>query len=141
MILIQTPVARRRRIPLTPLIDVIFILIMFFLLSSTFGIWRPLDVSLGQPRAGQGTEQAPPARQPSVLIVVRASGQEGRAELSVNGVDLTFDALAEELDRLAERGAVNALLIPEKGTDFQQVVRILDEARASRLKRVSLQLQ
>ena len=28
--------ARRRRLPLTPLIDVIFLLLLFFMLSSTF---------------------------------------------------------------------------------------------------------
>ncbi|WP_428674187.1 ExbD/TolR family protein, partial [Roseibium sp.] len=51
MISIHRHSEKRRRIPLTPLIDVIFILVMFFLLSSTFGVWRPLDVALG--RAGQ----------------------------------------------------------------------------------------
>jgi len=141
MILISTPVARRRRIPLTPLIDVIFILIMFFLLSSTFGIWRPLDVSLGQSAVEQGADQTSPPKGPSVLIIVRAVQESGRAELTVNGVDLAFENLSDELDRLAALGAANALLIPDSGADFQQVVRILDEARSSRLKRVSLHLQ
>jgi biopolymer transport protein ExbD len=140
MILIPTPVARRRRIPLTPLIDVIFILIMFFLLSSTFGTWRPLDVSLGRTSAQQGTVAAASPKVPSVLIVVRPTGQENRAELTVNGVDLSFEKLSDELDRLAALGASNAMLVPEKGTDFQQVVRILDEARSSRLARVGLHM-
>ncbi|MEM5584919.1 biopolymer transporter ExbD [Roseibium sp. AS2] len=137
MILIQTPVARRRRIPLTPLIDVIFILIMFFLLSSTFGIWRPLSVSLERPVPEAGTQQASSPRGPAVFIVVRTGD---RAGLTVNGVELSFGELAAELDRLADLGAETALLVPDKGIDFQRVVHVLDEARASRLKRVSLHL-
>ncbi|MCK7612010.1 ExbD/TolR family protein [Roseibium sediminicola] len=126
---------------MTPLIDVIFILIMFFLLSSTFGIWRPLDVSLGRSAPGQGTETASPSKTPAVLIIVRSGDGTGQAQLTVNGVDLGLERLSEELDRLAGLGAANALLIPDRETDFQQVVRILDEARSSKLKRVSLHLK
>jgi biopolymer transport protein ExbD len=35
----------RRAISLTPLIDVVFILLLFFMLSSTFIQWRQVDVS------------------------------------------------------------------------------------------------
>jgi biopolymer transport protein ExbD len=35
----------RRVISLTPLIDVVFILLLFFMLSSTFIQWRQIDVS------------------------------------------------------------------------------------------------
>lgn len=35
----------RRAISLTPLIDVVFILLLFFMLSSTFIQWREIDVS------------------------------------------------------------------------------------------------
>ena len=140
MILISAPVARRKRIPLTPLIDVIFILIMFFLLSSTFGIWRPLSVSRQRPVAAAPAAEEIPQRAAAVFIVVRSGLAEGRAELTVNGVDLAFEDLAGELDRLAARGAEHALVVPDRETDFQRVVTILDEARGSRLKRVSLHL-
>jgi len=140
MILISAPVARRKRIPLTPLIDVIFILIMFFLLSSTFGIWRPLSVTLQRPAPVAPAAEEPPRRGPAVFIVVRSGSPDGRAELTVNGVELAFEDLAGELDRLAARGAEDALVVPDRGTDFQRVVTILDEARASRLKKVSLHL-
>lgn len=141
MILIPTPVARRKRISLTPLIDVIFILIMFFLLSSTFGIWRPLDVALDRPDRESSGAQAVAPQVPSILIMVGPPAADGSGELTVNGTTLAFEELAAELNRLAGRGATNALLIPDKATDFQQVVRILDEAKSSRLKRVSLHLQ
>ncbi|POF29274.1 ExbD/TolR family protein [Roseibium marinum] len=139
MISIRTPLGKRRRIPLTPLIDVIFILVMFFLLSSSFGIWRPLEVSLGGERAGESVSQ-PPEAAPSILILARPHQESGVLRLTVNGLELELDELADELDRLAGLGAVGAILIPAGGTGFQEVVRILDEARSSRIKRVSLKL-
>jgi len=141
MILIPTPIARRRRIPLTPLIDVIFILIMFFLLSSTFGVWRPLDVSLGRQPADQGAAQEAASSRPAILIVVREEQEGNRAQLTVNGVSLALEELSRELDRLAALGAAEALLVPERGADFQKVVRVLDEAKRSRVRSVRLHLQ
>jgi biopolymer transport protein ExbD len=139
MIKIQTPVSRRKRIPLTPLIDVIFILIMFFLLSSTFGIWRPLDIALGRDTQEPKVSQPPQVSTPAILILVRSETEN--PGLTVNGVDLELEALTEELDRLSALGAEHAVLVPGKGIDFQRIVNVLDEARASRLKSVSLHLE
>ncbi|MBO6857990.1 MULTISPECIES: biopolymer transporter ExbD [Roseibium] len=140
MISIETPLARRKRIPLTPLIDVIFILIMFFLLSSTFGVWRPLEVALGGGAPAGGAEAQSNASVPAVLIVVRSVPGEDLSAVTVNGNELPLAGLAQELNRLAEAGARDAVLLPGKGTDFQQVVRILDEARTSKLTSVRLHL-
>jgi len=125
--------------PLTPLIDVIFILVMFFLLSSTFGIWRPLDVSLGGAEPAGATNQ-PAETAPSVFILVRTDQSSGKTRLNVNGNDVALTDLAAELDRFAGLGAESAVLVPAGGTSFQEVVRILDEARSSRIRKVSLKL-
>ncbi len=142
MILIHPPIGKRRRIPLTPLIDVIFILVMFFLLSSTFGIWRPLDVALGGGDTTGVADAAAAKAAPAVLINLRAGAGAGgtQPQLVVNGINVPLNTLAAELNRLAEAGAQAAVLIPDAAIDFQQVVRVLDEAKTSRLKRVSLKL-
>lgn len=139
MTMIPAPVGKRRRLPLTPLIDVIFILIMFFLLSSSFGVWRPLDILLG--RKASGPVVSEDQNKPSVFISIRNRPGLEKPVINVNGVDLAFERLSQELDRLAGLGAETAVLVPSGQTDFQLVVRILDEARASRIKRVSLQLR
>lgn len=140
MILIHPPIGKRRRIPLTPLIDVIFILVMFFLLSSTFGIWRPLDVALGGGDNSGVSETAAAPGAPAVLISLRAGPGGAQPQLVVNGINVPLNQLAKELDRLAAAGAQAAVLIPDATIDFQQVVRVLDEAKTSRLRRVSLKL-
>lgn len=140
MILIHPPIGKRKRIPLTPLIDVIFILVMFFLLSSTFGIWRPLDVALSSGDTTGVADAAAVKGAPAVLINLRAGPGSAQPQLVVNGINVPLNTLAEELNRLAEAGAQAAVLIPDATIDFQQVVRVLDEAKTSRLKRVSLKL-
>lgn len=45
MLLKVEQTVHRRAISLTPLIDVVFILLLFFMLSSTFIQWRQIDVS------------------------------------------------------------------------------------------------
>ncbi|WP_415717003.1 ExbD/TolR family protein [Roseibium sp.] len=141
MLLIRKPIGKKKRIPLTPLIDVIFILVMFFLLSSTFGVWRPLDVAIGEPKDQTAPNQNTTSPAPAVLIQLAISEEDQTVSLIVNGVDLPMGSLASELDRLAEKGASSAILIPGEGTDFQQVVDVLDVARTSRIGKVSLQLK
>ncbi|THK40217.1 hypothetical protein E8Q33_15080, partial [Methylophaga sp. SB9B] len=44
--LLEHPLAAKRRlISLTPLIDVVFILLLFFMLSSGFTQWRQMDIT------------------------------------------------------------------------------------------------
>lgn len=124
-----------------PLIDVIFILVMFFLLSSTFGVWRPLEVSLGEDGSSSRKTDLSNASVPSILIAFRPASEHSQEMLTVNGLNLSLQELTIELDRLASLGAESAILVPADGTEFQQVINILDEARSSRLKKVSLKLE
>jgi biopolymer transport protein ExbD len=47
----------RRAISLTPLIDVVFILLLFFMLSSTFMQWRQIDVSAASETEAEAKKQ------------------------------------------------------------------------------------
>lgn len=55
--------SRRRPISLTPLIDVVFILLMFFMLTSTFTRWKAVDLRL--PIAGSDADP----KQPQALLL------------------------------------------------------------------------
>ena len=87
---------RRRRLSLTPLIDVIFLLLLFFMLSSTFTPFAELE--LGASGAGATAPDAPP-------LFLRVSAEA----LSLNGRPLALEALAREAAARTEEGA--ALLV------------------------------
>ncbi|GAA0781622.1 ExbD/TolR family protein [Roseibium denhamense] len=125
--------------PLTPLIDVIFILVMFFLLSSAFGVWRLIDVGIAgpQPSASQGDKDSPAP----ILITLRPDGTASGIRIQVNGLRFEESKLGTELERLVSGGASAAIVLPSEDLSFENAVRILDAARLSGLKSVSLQIR
>ncbi|MEM6481767.1 MAG: biopolymer transporter ExbD [Pseudomonadota bacterium] len=76
---------KRRPLSVTPLIDVIFLLLLFFMLTSTFS--RFGEIELSQATGGPVSEAVPSDR----FFV-----QLGAERLVLNGDDITLDALADE---------------------------------------------
>lgn len=140
MLRIDKPSKARKRLALTPLIDVIFILVMFFLLSSTFGVWQPLDVSLSSEQGAGGTNTAGPAKVPSVLMTIRSGPEPNTSTVTINGLEIPKTKMVEELNRLAGLGAEDVFLLPAEDIDFQEVVTLLDLARSSNIARISMKV-
>ncbi len=100
-----------RRLALTPLIDVVFLLLLFFMLTTTFSRLGEIDLA---PAAGGGAlgTGTPPA-------FVQLSPQGVR----VNAVETPLDAVLDQLDPL---GAAN-------DAPFVLLVSLTDEPSAQRL--------
>lgn len=81
---------RRRKLSLTSLIDVIFLLLLFFMLSSTFSQFSEVDLAT----AGAGQGDVGEAR--PIFVQLRAE------TLSVNAREVPLDGLAEALGPLIE---------------------------------------
>lgn len=92
---------RRRAISMTPLVDVIFLLLLFFMLSSTFTRFAEVELSSG----GSGAVSA--AEQPLFL-------QLSPDRIMLNGAPVAMDALAEAL-RGGEDGTTRPLLVALRG--------------------------
>lgn len=61
---------KKQLISLTPLIDVVFILLLFFMLTSSFVAWRTLDTPLSTPSTELTSE---PEQQDPVMFELRAN--------------------------------------------------------------------
>lgn len=72
---------------LTPLIDVIFLLLLFFMLSSTFSTFGEIELN-----------QAPTGATPSGKPSERAFVQLGAFRLVLNGTPVTLDALTTRVE-------------------------------------------
>ena len=107
--------ARRPRISLTPLIDVVFILLVFFMLASSFMDWRAIDLNPpAATGAGGGMEGA-------VLVELRADG------LRLGGTSVARSELAEQVaERLDGRPDAPVLVRPGDGVTVQDTVSLLD---------------
>ena len=111
----------RRRVSLTPMIDVVFLLLVFFMLAARFGTERALVLSAGG--AAAGWEGAPR------LVEVAPNA------VRLNGAVVEEGALAEALAPiLPEGGAV--VLRPIEGATLQRLVDLTEVLEAAGAGRV-----
>lgn len=106
---------KRSRAPgLTSLIDVIFLLLMFFMLASTFSVYQRLDVGTGKEGAGQ-MKEAP------VLLRVFAEGK-----LTLNGDALQAELLIQSLKEAGIEQDRPIAILAAKESTVQDVVTALE---------------
>ena len=117
-------------VPLTPMMDVVFLLLCFFVTSQIFAQWETeIDVTLPTATTGEIPQRLPG----EVIINVLP---DGRAV--VNGQELDDAALRSMLDRLvALFPGQPVLLRADKSTPYEHVVRVLDLCRQSDLWNIS----
>ena len=108
-------IARRPLVSLTPLIDVVFILLIFFMLASSFLEWRAIALNAPPPAGGAG------AMEGALLVEVMPD----RVRLA--GETLSLDALAGRIaKRVAQAPERRVVIKPAKGVSLQQAVQVLD---------------
>ena len=124
-----SPAPRRRSlINLTPLIDVVFILLIFFMLASSFLDWRSIDLAA----PGQAAAQ-PSGLEQSLLIEVR------RDDMRFAGSTVTLAQIGERLrPRLAENPKTHVFVRPDDGIPLQRTINVLDGLTAMGAANVSL---
>ncbi|PXX99519.1 ExbD/TolR family protein [Halomonas sp. LBP4] len=123
---------RTRRDPvevnLTPLIDVVFLLLIFFMVSTTFETRQALELELPESVSGVAAEVSP------VTLVVTAAGSYrlGDRELAASGLG---EALAAEAEQARRHGLV---LEADGRASHSAVVRALDQAGALGIRQVRI---
>ena len=104
----------RRQISVTSLIDVIFLLLLFFMLSSTFSKFADVELSAS---GGQAT-----SAQGSIPAFLKLSADR----ILLNGIAYDKEALLAEITRLKDTARVNAVIMSVDATaNSQQLVDML----------------
>ena len=133
-------------IMMTPMIDVIFLLLVFFLVASSFDIpelLMPSGVSeLNSPQSG-ATSEAPPDPSDDIVeqIVIKIlASPDNSIVYELEGQPLgSFDELKERLNALSRASAdVPVIIDPEQAVKAKFVVRTYDLSRQLGLSRVFL---
>ena len=111
-------VARRRRpVSVTSLIDVIFLLLLFFMLSSTFTRFSEVEITGG--RAGaDAAGQAPD-------VIIRLAG----GDWHINGTGFAAADATAELARLETAGARTAVILVRGEITSQDLVSAIEAIR------------
>ncbi len=127
MTLAATANTKRPLISLTPLIDVVFILLVFFMLASSFLDWRSIELSTpGSGRTGEALEG-------TLLIEILPNG------LRLSGERLSPDALVQRLQSHIAKAPERRILVrPAEGILMQDTVTLLDRLSAAGITDLSL---
>lgn len=126
MLLKSEQPVHRRAISLTPLIDVVFILLLFFMLSSTFIQWRQIDVSAATESVNEQNEIR------RVLLV------DDNGNFEVNGQKFSSQDESAVQQWVAENTDAVFVIEVKQGLKTQSMINLLDALKQAGAANVTL---
>ena len=123
--------SRAAAVQMSSLMDVIFLLLCFFVTTSVFSQWET-EISITLPTAKSATV---PGRMPGEIILNLAKD----GTVSVNGQTLTLAEVTERLTRIAKLYPGQPVVIrADKATAYEALVGVIDACRAADVWNFSL---
>lgn len=127
---LKVPAVKKPRIEMVPLIDTIFLLLVFFIYAML-----SMSVHRGVTLALPSSSTAGIDKTIVVSISINAEGL-----VFLDKTQVSMDVLAESLKEKAEaRHDTGVLLFADKSISYQQLFEILDIIQQAGLERISLQ--
>ena len=118
-------------IDLTPMLDVVFIMLIFFIVTATFVKEIGLDVN--SPDKNQNIKDAD-----KKSIVVRITNRD---RIMIRGRDIDFRAVRANIERLhAENPDAPVVVQPHPDSTTEVMIHVMDSARQAGVYNVSLSL-
>ena len=111
----QTSKYSRKRIILTPLIDVLFIILIFFMLVSSFNLDRGISI--------QSFSELGSSINSKTIAVIDIE----KDKRSINGLEVKIDNLADELINLGTKKDIQIFLRPSEDLPVQDMIDVFDE--------------
>ena len=138
----KAPCASNRptiELKMTPMIDVVFLLLVFFVWTSSFEIPEfDLPGSIATPPGGALTTNDQPSPEVFDEIVIELSRNEDQLVIRVNGLKLAnTEALRDYLMQVLSVGVQPPVIVdPDDDVTMQWAVEVYDAARAVGVDRV-----
>ncbi len=106
---------------IAPLIDIVFLLLVFFMLTSTFLVPEAIELELPESSSATATENRP------IVVAFNRAG-----ELALNGKTIQLSELGNAIKPLiADDSELTITLKSDAQTEVQQLLAIMDEIRAA----------
>jgi len=113
---------------IAPLIDIVFLLLVFFMLTSTFMVPEAIELELPESSSASVTDATP------IIVSLNQTGQ-----LALNGESLELEQLRQAIKPLIKQNADSAVTLKSDArTQVQQLLKVMDEIRAAGGSNVAL---
>jgi len=114
---IARPARRKNSIVITSLVDVMFVLLFFFMLASSYLDWGAVDLNIG---AGESKTTMPIPGHVHQLQLLPG------AQLNLDGKPIVLSQLAATLERDAR-----VIVQPQAGVPLQEMITVIDQLKAA----------
>lgn len=123
--------SRAPTLALTSMLDVIFLLLCFFVTVSVFSQWES-EIAISLPSAKTADE---PGRQPGEIIV----NLDREGTVKVNGTVMSLEDLESRLGRISKFYPGQQVIIrADKDSRYESLVKVIDACRAGNVWNFSL---
>lgn len=120
---------KRARIEIIPMIDVIFFLLVFFMVSS-LAMTKINSMPVSLPK----TSSTPEAIKQNVILTIRKTG-----EVFLNKTPVTLDTLGKQLVYEMHDDPQGIVIVnADEGVDYGKVVQVMDRARQIGVRKFAL---
>ena len=121
-------IVRRRRPSLTPMIDVVFLLLIFFMLVARFGIDKVIDINLPSALGNNSQYEGAPR-----LVEIKS----GKI-VSLNGTEIPLDQLSSKLSKLMPNPNALIILRSSAEANTQDLLDVLLYLKSEKIMNVSV---
>jgi len=122
---------------LTPLIDTVFLLLVFFMMTTTFNRQSQLEINLPEAKSEQSAQE-----EAVIRIIIDAEGNYAINNNENGLVNNELETLKQALQRAAGKEENPILLISaDKNTPHQSVMKALEASRDLGFVRLSFEAQ
>jgi biopolymer transport protein ExbD len=125
------------KVNLTPLIDTVFLLLIFFMMTTTFNKESQLQINLPEVEGEQISEQQEPIR-----IIINPNGEYAINDLEHSLINSQLNTLERALTKLINNQSDLSLLISaDEQAPHYAVMRAMEAARNLGITRISFEAQ
>jgi biopolymer transport protein ExbD len=118
---------RRARVDMSPLIDIVFLLLIFFAVTTTFLEQSGMDLELPESSTAQATDQT------GLLVEVGASG-----EIRFEGETISVQQLEERVRALSPEDRARVTVRADRTIEYGLAIEVIDALRKGGVEAFSL---
>ncbi len=120
--------AEEASIDMTPMLDIVFIMLIFFIVTTSFV--KEAGIEVNRPKAAQATKQ----KNANIFIAVRKNG-----EIWMDKRQVDVERVAANIERmLAEQPTDTVIVQADKEALHGVVVKVMDQIKAAGIDKISV---